>query len=362
MLQRARQRVMFRSRRGQRRARRCKRAFGSVALLGGRGASLLGFDAPRLGFGERLRRCLRLDFRLLAARAACSLPSPSAASCSVEPPALLLGPRELRARRFERRFGDAPLGAHRRLAGEQFGKRGFGLTRSGFGRAQARSRSVPHRASASSSRRSIAAAPSSSCGDRLGGIALERFLAGNVAVERGIEPIELGQPPGNRIAPRARRRELMGELVALLARLRQRGAAFGERSVRARPAPPALRRSPSGSLRPALRPPALRHWPPPPRARPRSSAHGAAAPRPRGSGRSACGSARRRAPGGEAAPRAAPGRRGFRRAGRDWPRSRAASARRPCAAHGGRRFRPLPRAAAGARPAWRKSPRRSCPG
>ena len=50
--------------------------------------------------------------------------------------ALLLGARELRLRRFQRRLGDAAFGAHRRLAREQLGERGLGLARSRLGLAE----------------------------------------------------------------------------------------------------------------------------------------------------------------------------------------------------------------------------------
>ena len=172
---------------------------------------------------------------------------------------LLLGPVELGPRRFERRFGDPPFGAHRRLAGEQFGERGLGFARRGLGSRQLGRNPRRLRFVVAQPLIDRRRAPASSWAIGRGRIALQRLLALDVGGERSVEPIELGEPASDRVAPRARRRQLMRELVR---RARAASASALRRSVKRRAAP-ILRllrfdhRAP-GSLRPRPPPPAPR--------------------------------------------------------------------------------------------------------
>ena len=65
--------------------------------------------------------------------------------------------------------------------------------------------------------------------DGLLGITLERLFARNVVGQRRFEPLELRQPPRNRVAPRPRGRQLVRQRMALLAQLGQRVALHRQR-------------------------------------------------------------------------------------------------------------------------------------
>ena len=60
-------------------------------------------------------------------------------------------------------------------------------------------------------------------GDRARGIALQRLLALHVGGKRRLEPFKLRQPASNRVAPCARGRQLVRQLMGLVAKLAERG-------------------------------------------------------------------------------------------------------------------------------------------
>jgi hypothetical protein len=143
---------------------------------------------------------------------------------------LLLRPRQLGSRRLKRGFSDSAFGAHCRLPREQFRKRTLGLPRRRFGACQlgGEARRMSFGVLQALLDR---AALLIQLFDRLGGVALQGFLPRDVAGKRHLEPLELGQPPGDRVAPRARCRELVCQLMPLLARFVERVALFGQQSV-----------------------------------------------------------------------------------------------------------------------------------
>src|SRR5207237_3197683 len=110
------------------------------------------------------------------------------------------------------------------LAGEQLGQRSFDLPRDGLGLAQFGSDTGGMRFSILEPLLDRSAFLFK-LRDRLRGIALERFLASDVSRQRRIEQLQLCQTPGDRVAPRTRGGELMGERMALLTQLGKRGAA-----------------------------------------------------------------------------------------------------------------------------------------
>ena len=69
--------------------------------------------------------------------------------------------------------------------------------------------------------------------DRPAGVALQRPFARNVAGERCIEPVELGDAARDRIAPSPRRRQLVRQFMPLLAKLFEFPAALRQRGIRA---------------------------------------------------------------------------------------------------------------------------------
>ena len=128
LLERPGERFMLGLRGGKRRPSGRKRTLRMIALLGRRGPALFGLDPRRFRIGERLGSGLGTCFRMLA------LPRLLA---SVAQRVKLLGELvaflacagELGACRFERRVGDPPFRAHRRLARKQFGERRLRLAR-----------------------------------------------------------------------------------------------------------------------------------------------------------------------------------------------------------------------------------------
>ena len=130
---------------------------------------------------------------------------------------LLLGAAKLRLGRFQRRLRDPPLGAHRRLSREQFGKRGFGFARSGFGGAEFGRDPRRMRFGIIEPRGDRLTVLSSSAAIAR---AASTFSASSRAMslfKRRIESVEFRQPPRDRVAPRPRRRELVRERMAFLA-------------------------------------------------------------------------------------------------------------------------------------------------
>ena len=199
-------------------------ALRGIASLGSRGAALLRFDAA--GFGLRQRARAAADAFAVASRCArlCSLPSPSAASWSAS------RARSCSVRPSCARAASSAASATRRSARIAACRASSSASAASASRdmVSAMVSSVAIRAdcpSASPSRCSIACRSCSSCADRARRVALERFLARKVGAQRSVEPVELGEPPRHRVAPRARGRELVGEGVALLAQLGEGGAA-----------------------------------------------------------------------------------------------------------------------------------------
>ena len=222
MLERPRQRLALGPRRGQCGPSRGQPAFRSVPALGRSGAFLLGLLEPRLGVG-RLRRLRALGaLQRFAARGLFRRrPSPSASSCASS------CCRSCSVRSTCARAASSAASATRRSARiaawrvKQIGERRLGLARPGFQHRQVRGRSAP-----TAPRRQQAAArwrPVPPPGPRSapGGIAAQRFLARDVRRERRVQPVELGQPAHDRVAPRPGRRQLMRQFGRALARLRQ---------------------------------------------------------------------------------------------------------------------------------------------
>ena len=58
-------------------------------------------------------------------------------------------------------------------------------------------------------------------GDPSLGVVTKRLLALDIRRKRGIQPVELGKPPNDRVSPRAGRRQLMRKLGRAFARFRQ---------------------------------------------------------------------------------------------------------------------------------------------
>ena len=225
-LQRSGQRLLLGLGRRMRGPRRRQRAFGLVASLGGRASPGFGGREAFLGAGQPGFSGGRADHGFVAGRLQ---PGPRIGGGQLlgELGALAFDPACLGLRRFERGFRHAPLGAHRRLPGEQVSECRFGLPRHGFHFAQLGCE--PGGAALAVGQalldcRSLAG----QLLDRTSRIGLERLLAGNLRRGGGFQPLELGQPPGDGVASGAGGRQLVGKLAAAAARLGAGGAPLGE--------------------------------------------------------------------------------------------------------------------------------------
>ena len=136
----------------------------------------------------------------------------------------------MRARRIDRGFGHPPLGAHRRLPREQIGKRCLGLARARLERGELGRdpRRLLFRLFEPPGNRLALALE---CSQRVAGIALQRLFAGDVVGQRTVEPIEFGQSPSDRVAPRPCGCQAMRQRMPFLADCGQRLAFLGKRTV-----------------------------------------------------------------------------------------------------------------------------------
>ncbi len=354
MLERPFQRLRLRPRGGQSGASRCQARF--PRRPGARPPKRARLSAAS-SFCSAVARCAFASsarFKRFAREPPASVaPVPKRFELRSKPGTFLLRPVDLRPRRLQRGLGDPALRAHRRLARQQIGERRLGFARSCFeiGEIAADPRRL----------RFVVRKPlidGGAFGVQFGnprlGVAAQRLLALDVRRQRRIEPVELGQPAHDRVAPCPCRRQLMRQLGRPLPRLRQFVAPLRKKRRRLvlrllRIGHRALQRGDFGLG--GLAPPAS---PPSPPGPPRPSGHEPAALPPSGSCPTVADSALPRAPAASVARRAAPDRTAARPAAPDWLRSREASARRPCAARAGRKCRPLLPEAAAARSAWRR--------
>jgi hypothetical protein len=221
---------MFGARCGQGRARGGALAVDRVAGFGGTGTALFCLDPSSFRDGLRLgcRPCLGFRF---VARSALLVSVAQRLELVGELLLLLLGPGELGPRCVQRSIGDTPFGAHCRLACKQLSQRGFSFARGRLGLGQLgrnpRCMALGILKPLGDLRTLLAELLDRPCG-----IALQRLLARDVGGERSVEPIELCKPPRDRVAPRPRRRQLVGERMTLFAKFGQRVARAGEKLIR----------------------------------------------------------------------------------------------------------------------------------
>jgi hypothetical protein len=181
VVERTGERVMLGAGGGKGRSGGGERAFGGVAAVGGGGSPLLRLDAPRVRIGKRLGRGLGAALCLVASRGLLAAIAERFELLGEARP-LLLGARQLGVGGLQRGLGDPALGAHRRLAGKQFGKRRLGIARNGLELAQLGS--DPRGDGFGVDEPPVDRAPLFfELGDRARRVALQRFLAGDVAGE-----------------------------------------------------------------------------------------------------------------------------------------------------------------------------------
>jgi len=140
---------------------------------------------------------------------------------------LALNARRMSAGGFERRLRDPPFRAHRRLPREKVGKRGFGIARPGFECGQLPGE--PCRLAFAIGEAVVdCTALFFELGDGGRRILPERLFPGDVDGARAFQPFELRQPPGDRVAARARRRQLVRDFTSARTRFGRRATAAGE--------------------------------------------------------------------------------------------------------------------------------------
>jgi hypothetical protein len=133
----------------------------------------------------------------------------------------------MRPRRFESRFRNPPLGAHRCLACEKVGERRLALARGRFELAQLRRDPRTFVLGVRKpllDRRALLA----KLFDRSSGVRLERLFALDILSRSAFETVELRQPAGDGVAARPGRRQLMSDFAASSASVRGRSAALGQ--------------------------------------------------------------------------------------------------------------------------------------
>ena len=220
--QRLAQRLALGGRGGQRRPCRSQLALMGVAGLGGLGPALLGRDQRRLGLGQGLFGSGSGALRFVLGR---DVPGAIAERLDLpgQPRHVRFGPLGLRASRFQRRLGNPPFGAHRRLARQQRGQIRFGLPRRGFRRRQLGG--DPRRLRLAVGQPRLDRLPlRAERIDRLGGVLAQRFLAGRLGAQGFLQAVELGEAADHGVAAGPRRRQLMRQGPRPVAGLGQRRA------------------------------------------------------------------------------------------------------------------------------------------